>query len=112
VVDGVSDGLALHPDDTNSRVLWSTIVNTIAEITNPGLQIRGIVLLDCGAVGDDLAGTGDRGPLSARVDESNVDVAVRIDVIGLARLGVGMEDEVNAAVLLFWQVLVSVYRIG
>ena len=46
-------GLSLDPNDTDARVLWATVVLAVAKIANPGLQGRGVVLLDDGTVGLD-----------------------------------------------------------
>ena len=53
--------------------------------------------MNSGAIGIDLGRAGDGCPLAGTVEESNVDVRVGLKVIGLACLGVGVEDEVDAA---------------
>jgi hypothetical protein len=79
---------------------------SIAQVTNPGLQAGGVVLVDDGAVGEDRGRAGEGGPFAGGVQEGDVDVPVGGEVVGLAGFGVGVEEEVDAAVLLFRQ---SVY---
>lgn len=87
-------------DNTDSWILWSTVVLSVTKITEPGLERRGVVLANGLAVGDDISLSGDRCPFAGAVEEGNVDVGVGVDVIGLARFGVGVEEEVDAAGLL------------
>jgi len=54
------------------------------------------VLLDDSAVGLDGGVAGDGCPLAGVGDEANVDGLVLLEIVGLARLGVGMEEEVEA----------------
>ena len=61
----------------------------------------GVVFLDHGAVRDDVGSAGDGSPFTAGVQEGHVDVGVALDVVGLARLGVGVEEDVDAAGFLF-----------
>lgn len=94
---------------------------SVTEVAEPGLEGFGVVFFDDGAVGDDLGGAGHRGPFAGGVEEGDVDVGVGYDagrrlvgtveerfwnevlynvLVGLARFGVGVEDEINAASLL------------
>lgn len=98
--DSVLCGLAGDLDEANARVLRATVVLAVTEVAEPGLERRRVVLLDAGAVGLDGSGAGDAGPLAGVVEESEVDLGVLLEVVGLAGLGVGVEDEVNAVVLL------------
>ena len=98
--DGVLRSLAGDLDEADARVLGTTVVLAITEVAEPGLEGRRVVLLDAGAVGLDGCGAGDAGPLAGVVEEGEVDVGVLLEVVGLAGLGVGVEDEVNAVVLL------------
>jgi hypothetical protein len=93
-------------DNPNSRILRSAIMLSIAQVTNPGLQAGGVVLVDDGAVGEDRGRAGEGGPFAGGVQEGDVDVPVGGEVVGFAGFGVGVEEEVDAAVLLFKQ---SVY---
>jgi hypothetical protein len=58
------------------------------------------VLLDDSAVGLDGGLAGDGCPLAGVVDETNVDGGVLLQVISLARLGVGVEEDVKSVCLL------------
>jgi hypothetical protein len=98
--DGIGDGLGVDVDQTNARILWTTIVLAVAEVSQPGLEALGVVLADAGSVGLDLGGAGDGSPLAAGIDEADVDVGGVVEVVGLAGLGVGVEDEVDAVTLL------------
>ena len=69
----------------------------ITEISKPSLQSRRVVFLDSSTVGEDASFAGDGSPLAAAVEESDVDGVVGGDVVCLARFGVGVEDEVDAA---------------
>jgi hypothetical protein len=93
-------GLAGNLDETNTGILGTAVVLAITEVAEPGLERCRVVLLDAGAVGLDGSGAGDAGPLAAVVEESEVDVRVLLEVVGLAGLGVGVEDEIDAVVLL------------
>lgn len=90
----------LDADDTDTRVLWAAVVLTIFEVTEPRLQCWRVVLADRLAVGVDLGGAADGSPFAGTVKEGNVDVGVGLKVVGLAGLGVGVEDEIDTAVLL------------
>ena len=72
----------------------------IAQVSNPSLQRRRVVLAHLLAVDDDARGARDGGPLPAAVDEGDVDGVVGVQVVGLAGLGVGVEDEVDGGVFL------------
>jgi hypothetical protein len=93
-------GLAGDLDEADARVLRATVVLAVAEVTEPGLERGRVVLLDARAVGLDGSGAGDAGPLAGVVEESKVDLGVLLEIVGLAGLGVGVEDEVDAVVLL------------
>lgn len=45
--------LSLDPNDANAGVLRASVVLAVTKITDPGLQRRGVVLLDDGTVGLD-----------------------------------------------------------
>lgn len=99
--DGVLRSLAGDLDEADARVLGTTVVLAITEVAEPGLEGRRVVLLDACAVGLDGSGARDAGPLTGVVEEGEVDVGVLLEVVGLAGLGVGVEDEVDAVVLLW-----------
>ncbi len=98
--NSIGSGLGGNSDDADTRIIRSTIVLSVTQIAQPGLQGRRVVFLDDGAIGDDFRGARDRGPFAGGVEEGNVDVRVGGDVGGLAGLGVGVEDEVYALVFL------------
>ena len=99
--DGVLGGLGGDLDEADARVLGAAVVLAVAEVAEPGLQAGRVVLLDAGAVGLDGGEAGNAGPLAGVVEEGEVDVGVLGEVVGLAGLGVCVEDEVDAVVLLF-----------
>ena len=69
----------------------------VAQVAEPGLQRRGVVFLDCFAVVDYAGGAGDGRPATGGVQEGDVGVLVRREVVGLAGFGVCVEEEVDAA---------------
>jgi len=101
---GVLRSLAGDLDEADTGVLGTAVVLAVTEVAEPGLKGRRVVLLDAGAVGLDGSGAGNAGPLAGVVEEGEVDVGVLLQVIGLAGLGVGVEDEIDAVVLLRWRV--------
>lgn len=72
----------------------------IAQVTEPGLQLLTVVFADDGSVGDYAGLARDGGPLARVVDEGHVDIWVGFEIVGFARFGVGVEDEINTAILL------------
>ena len=58
------------------------------------------MLGDQAAVGINGGSSSDGSPLSRGVDKGDVDVRVGGEVVSLARLGVGVEEQVNASSLL------------
>lgn len=98
--DGVLSSLGLDLDEDDSGVLRATVVLAVTEVTQPGLEAGGVVLADLLAVGLNGGNTGDGSPLAGGLEEGQVDVIVRLEVIGLARLAVGVEDEVDTVALL------------
>jgi hypothetical protein len=75
-------------------------MDTVTEITKPSLEGRAVVLGNKTAICADTSITSNGSPLSGGVDERNVDVRVSIEVVGLARLGVGVEEKVDTSSLL------------
>jgi hypothetical protein len=98
---GVLHSVSPDANDANTWVLWATVVLAITEVSNPRLQCRRVVLLDNSAVGLNGSLAGDGRPLAGVGDEANVDRGVFFEVVGLARLGVGVEEEVEAVSFLF-----------
>jgi hypothetical protein len=102
--DGVLHSLAGDLDEADTGILGTAVVLAVTEVAEPGLEGGRVVLLDAGAVGLDGGGAGNAGPLAGVVEETEVDFGVLLEVVGLAGLGVGVEDEVDAVVLLRWRV--------
>lgn len=75
-------------------------MDAVTEVAKPSLEGWAVVLSNKAAVCADAGVSSDRSPLSRGVDEGNVDMRVSIEVVGLARLGVGVEKKVNASSLL------------
>lgn len=98
--DGVLSSLGLDLDEDDSGVFGTTVVLAVTEVTQPCLEAGGVVLADLLAIGLDGGDTGDGSPLARGLEEGEVDVVVRLEVIGLAGLAVGVEDEVDAVALL------------
>lgn len=82
-------------------------MDAVAEVTNPVLELWRVVLGHDGAVGDDGGVAGDGGPFAGVVAEGHIAVGVGVDVVCLSRLGVGVEDQINAAVLLMTVLVVT-----
>lgn len=97
---GVLGSLCGDLDEDDTGVLWATIVLAITEITEPCLERGRVVLSDPLSVGLKCGLAGDGCPFARGIEESEVDVRVRFEVIGLARFGVGVEDKINAVALL------------
>ena len=81
-------------------------MNAVAKVTEPRLEGWAVVLSNKAAICADAGVSGDGSPLSRSVDEGNVDVRVSIEIVGLARLSVGVEEKVNASSLLQIDMLV------
>lgn len=88
---------SLDLDDTNPRVFWSSIVLAVLQIAKPRFQGRGVVCADRLTVSDNLSLAGDRGPFTSRIEKGNVDLGIRLQIIGFTRFRIGMEKEVDAA---------------
>ena len=74
----------------------------VLEIAQPGLERGGVVLADGFAVSDDGGFAADGGPFARRVQEGDIDLRVRFQVVRLPGFGVGVEKQVDAAALLDW----------
>lgn len=93
---GVRGGDGLDFDDADARVVLAAVVGAVAQVTDPGLEGRGVVFLDDGAVGDDACGARDAGPAAVGGAEGDVDVRVGFEVVGFAGFGVCVEEEIDA----------------
>ena len=67
--EGISGRVHLNTNDSDTRVVLRTVVRSIAEISEPGLQGRSIVLLDEGSIGHKTGLASHRSPFSRGVDE-------------------------------------------
>lgn len=94
--NGVLRRLSADLDDDDPWVLWATVVLAVTEVSDPRLQAGRVVLPDLFAVRLDGGVAGDGGPLARGGEEGEVDLGVGLEVVGLAGLGVGVEDEVDA----------------
>jgi hypothetical protein len=103
----IRDRLRHDLDDADAGIIGPAVMRAVAEVAQPRLQLRAVVLLDRGAVGDDARGAGEGGPFAAGVEEGDVDGGIVLEVVGFAGFGVGVEEEVDATALLGWG-LVSV----
>lgn len=77
LADGVLHGQGLDLDATNPRVVRATVVLAVAEVADPRLEGRAIVLVYNVAVCQDARLAGDAGPFARVVEEAEVDVWVR-----------------------------------
>ena len=96
----ILDSLRLDLDQSDSRVVRPSVMLAIAPITVRGLDRRRVVLVNQFPVGLDGCIARDGSPLARVVEEAKVDFAVALDVVRLAGLGVGVEDQVDAVALL------------
>lgn len=75
-------------------------MGAVSEVAEPGFEAGGVVFADGVAVGDDGGVAGDGGPFAGGIQEGDVDFGVRVQVVGFAGFGVGVEEEVDAAAFL------------
>jgi hypothetical protein len=75
-------------------------MRAVTEIADPGLERGRVVLPHNLAICLDGSVAGDGSPLARVVDEAEVDGLVLLEVVCLARLGVGVEEEIEAVALL------------
>lgn len=99
--DGVLGRDGLDLDDADAGVVGPAVVDTVAEVAEPGLEDGRVKLLDGGTVGDDGGAAGDGRPFARGRQESDVDVGVVGEVVGFAGFGVGVEEEVDAVAFLW-----------
>ena len=57
--NGIVSGRHLDADDTDAGVLRAAVMDAVAQITEPGLELGAVVLLDQVAVRDDAGGAAD-----------------------------------------------------
>jgi hypothetical protein len=100
--NGVVRSDHLDTDDTDTRVILPSVVDAIAKVTQPSLQLRAVVLLNKVPVRHDAGDSADGCPLAHVVEEGDVDVGIRGEVVCLAGLGVGVKEQINTTVLLLF----------
>lgn len=83
-------------------------MGTIAEITQPRFKCLGIIFLDGFPVSYNARGARDGSPFARRVEERDVNMRVGLEVIGFAGFRVGVEDEIDTAILLRLQLACEV----
>lgn len=85
----------LDLDDTNPRVFWSSIMLAVLQVAKPCFQARGVVFADRLTISDNVGFARHGGPFASGIEKSNVDLGIRLQIIGFARFRIGMEKEVN-----------------
>src|ERR1700759_3262107 len=88
--------LSLDLDQADARILRPPIMLPIAQIANPRLQRRRVVLAHLLPIQHNLRLARDARPLAHAVEEAEVDVRVAAQVVRLAGLDVCVEDQVDA----------------
>lgn len=73
---------------------------TIFQIPKPGLECRRVVFTNDLTICDNLCFATDGGPFTRGVEEGDVDFRIRFEVVGFARFGIGVEEEIDTATLL------------
>ena len=96
-LDGICCGQSLDLDDTNPRVLWSSIMLAVLQIAKPRFQRGGVVFANCLTVSDNVGFAGDACPCTRTVKERDIDFIIRLEVVGFTGLGIRVEKEVNTA---------------
>jgi hypothetical protein len=96
----VAGRLGLDGDHADARVLGPAVVHAVLEVADPGLERGRVPALDQAAVRRDGALAADGRPLARRRQEGHVHVRVRRQVRRLAAVGVDVEEERGAVVLL------------
>lgn len=76
-------------------------MRAVTEVADPCLQCGRVVLPDNFAVRLYGSVAGDGCPLAGWSDEGDIDGRVRLEVVGLAGFGVGVEEELEAVALLY-----------
>lgn len=76
LADGVGDGDGLDADDADARVVLAAVVHPVAQVAQPRLQRRAVVLRHRTAVRHDARRARYRRPAAVRRDEGQVHVRV------------------------------------
>lgn len=71
-------------------------MDSVAKIAQPGLQAAAVCLLDQIAIRNNTRLARDRSPLARAINEGHVHVWIIGQVVGLAGLGVCVEEKINA----------------
>lgn len=69
----------------------------VLKVSKPCLELRRIIFADHFTVSDNGGFTRDRCPFACRIEESNIDLRIRLEVVSFAGFGVGMEEKVDSA---------------
>lgn len=72
--DGVRGRNGFDTDDANARVVLAAVVHAVAQVAQPRLERRAVVLRDHAAVRHDARRPGYRGPAAVRGQEGHVHV--------------------------------------
>jgi hypothetical protein len=83
--DGILRRHGLDFDEHDTWVLWATVMLAIAQVAHPRLQAGRVVLLDGFAISDNVGSTADRCPFTTGGEEAQVDIGVRLKIVGLTR---------------------------
>jgi hypothetical protein len=84
--------LRLHPNHANPRILRPTVMFPVSQIPQPRFETRRVVFLDGLAIRYYARDSRHGGPFAAAVEEGDVDVWVRREVVRFATFGIGVED--------------------
>lgn len=84
-------------------------MRTIAEVTQPGFERWRVVGSHDVTVRYHGSLAANRGPLACAVEEGDVDIRIRFQIVSLAAFGVGVEEQVNTAIFLD-RILVSSFE--
>lgn len=76
--DSIDNRRCLDTNDTNPRIVRTSIMLAVTQVSQPCLEGRAVVLLDQLAIRLDGGLSGDGSPLAGAVQERNVDVGIGI----------------------------------
>ena len=79
----------------------------IAKITEPGFKCWRIVSPHVFTVRDHGRLAANRGPFARAVEEGDIDVGIRVEIVGLSAFRVGVEDQIDPTV--FLEILISFF---
>ena len=88
---------SLDLDHADSGIILASVVCAVAQVTKPGFERGRVVFLDGGAVINDGCRAAHTRPAAGGVQEGDINMRVGLEVGCLARLGVCVEEKVDAA---------------